>query len=421
MKYYTDLHIHSKYSRACSQLLTPENIAIWCDKKGIGIVGTGDFTHPKWLSELGEVLEEAEAGLYRTKDHKTNVRFMYTAEVASIYKQGEKVRRVHNLIFAPNRQAAEKFNTSLLARGANLSSDGRPIMGIHCDELVKIAKEADERMEVVPAHAWTPHFGVFGSLSGFNSLEEAYGDQAKHIFAIETGLSSDPIMNWQVESLDNITLISNSDPHSLHRLGREANCLEINPEKLSYSEIIRIIKDKDPKEFLYTIEFFPEEGRYHLDGHADCKFSCIPEQTKKLGGICPKCGKKLLRGVLARVEDLGSREFGVKPKGAIDYKSTIQLEEVIANCLGVGVQSKKVQTKYEELLKKSDEFSILFDLSQTELEKITGQDLANCIMLVRSGKVHIEAGYDGLYGKVYMFKNEERDILLNKPKQKELF
>jgi uncharacterized protein (TIGR00375 family) len=421
MKYYTDLHIHSKYSRACSPLLTPENIALWCDKKGIGIVGTGDFTHPKWLNELAEALEEAEPGLYRTKDHKTNVRFVYTAEVASIYKQGDKVRRVHNLIFAPNREAAEKFNASLLARGANLSSDGRPIMGIHCDELVKIAKEADERMEVVPAHAWTPHFGVFGSLSGFNSLEEAYGNQAKHIFAIETGLSSDPIMNWQVEALDNITLISNSDPHSLHRLGREANCLEINPEKLSYSEMIRIIKDKNPKEFLYTVEFFPEEGRYHADGHADCKFSCTPQETKKLGGLCPKCGKKLLRGVLARIADLGNRSENFRPKGAIDFKSTIPLEEIIADCLGVGVQSKKVQTKYEEVLLKASEFSILFELSEQELINLVGKDIATAVLLVRAGKVHKQAGYDGEYGKIKIFENDDRELVLQKLHQNPLF
>lgn len=405
MKYYTDLHIHSKYSRACSPLLTPENIAIWCDKKGIGIVGTGDFTHPKWLTELTEALEEAEEGLYRIKDHKTNVRFVYTAEVASIYKQGDKVRRVHNLIFAPNRESAEKLNIALKEWGANLSSDGRPIMGIHCDELVKMAKEVDTRMVIVPAHAWTPHFGVFGSLSGFNSLEEAYGDQAKHIFAIETGLSSDPIMNWQVEALDNITLLSNSDPHSLHRLGREANCLEIEPSKLSFNEVIRVIKDKNPKEFLYTVEFFPEEGRYHADGHDDCNFSCNPEETTRLGGMCPKCGKKLLRGVQSRVADLGSRERGFKPQNAIPFFSTIPLEEVIAESFDMGVGSKKVQSKYEAILEHAKEFEVLLDLSGDKLKEICGPEIATSIIRVRNGEVHVKPGFDGRYGEVHIYEN----------------
>lgn len=421
MKTYVDLHIHSKYARACSKDLTPRNIVLWCAKKGIGIVGTGDFTHPKWFHELGEVLVEKESGLYGLQNGSTDVRFLYTAEVSSIYKQGEKVRRVHNLIFAPTREAAGKLNSALRDWGVNLSSDGRPITKLQCAELVKMCKETDERIEVIPAHAWTPHFGVFGSLSGFDSLQEAYGEMAKYIFAVETGLSSDPAMNWQVQALDNISLISNSDPHSLHRLGREANCFEMEVAARSFAEVIRIIKDKNPKEFLYTVEFFPEEGRYYLDGHADCEFSCKPSQTKKFAGVCPVCGKKILRGVLARVGDLGNREQGVVPDHAVPFKNTIPLEEVIADTYNMGVVSKKVQLKYEALVGQVREFDLLFNLEGTELRQICGREIAESIERVREGAVHIQAGYDGKYGKIHIYTDEEREAMLARPKQGALF
>ncbi len=391
---------------------------MWADKKGIGVLGTGDFTHPKWMEDLGK-LGELEEGLYGTKDHA--VRFMYTAEIASIYKQGEKLRRVHNLVFAPSREAALKFNAALEARGANLKSDGRPIMGIHCDELVRIAKDVHGAMEIVPAHAWTPHFGVFGSLSGFNSLEEAFGNEAKHIWAIETGLSSDPAMNWQVEGLDNITLISNSDPHSLHRLGREANVLDVDPKRLSYTEIIRTLKERNPKEFLCTIEFFPEEGRYHLDGHSDCKFSCEPKKTKELGGVCPVCGKQLLRGVQNRVDALATRAFGVQPPRAIPFRNVLSLEEVIAQVYGVGPASKKVQSIYERMVERNTEFEILLDLSFTDIEKSAGAAIAAAVEKMREGHVHIQPGYDGEYGKIELYTQAGRDLLEKKPAQLGLF
>src|SRR3989338_361862 len=271
MRTIADLQIHSKYSRACSQDLTPGNIAKWADKKGITIIGTGDFTHPLWLKELKDALEEYKPGLYQLKDRSTEAYFLLSAEVSSIYKQGDKVRRIHNMILAPNFAAVVRIIAGLEKTGANLKSDGRPIMGVKCPDLVKIVKDADKNAEVIPAHAWTPHFGLFGSLSGFDTVEEAFGDQAQHIFAIETGLSSDPKMNWQVSGLDKYSLVSNSDAHSLRKIGREANVFEIAEDKLSYAEIIRVIRNKDPKEFLFTIEFFPEEGKYHLDGHRDCK------------------------------------------------------------------------------------------------------------------------------------------------------
>lgn len=418
MRTIVDLHIHSKYARACSPLLTPQNLAVWADKKGIGILGTGDFTHPKWMEDLA-VLTEMEEGLYGIKGH--TVRFMYTAEIASIYKQGDKLRRVHNLVFAPSREIAQKFNAALEGRGANLKSDGRPITGIHSDELVRIAKDIHTDMQVVPAHAWTPHFGVFGSLSGFNSLEEAYGEEAKHIWAIETGLSSDPAMNWQVQNLDNITLISNSDPHSLHRLGREANVLDIDPKKLSYREIIRTFKDHNPTEFLYTIEFFPEEGRYHLDGHRDCKFSCLPEKTKELGGVCPVCGKQLLRGVQYRVEDLASRPLGFHPESAVPFRNLLSLEEVISQALNVGVGSKKVQGLYERMVGHTKEFDILLDLSEAEIVLLSDSTVAAAVIRMREGTFHIQPGYDGEYGKVELYTEAEWEALDKRPKQVGLF
>jgi len=419
MRIIADLHIHSKYSRACSQDLTPANIGLWADKKGIGIIGTGDFTHPKWLAELKENLEEVRPGLYQLRNttpsrlHRETLPilggdapkayFMLTVEISSIYKQGDKVRRIHNLILAPNFAAVDRFVALLEKEGANLKADGRPITGIHCDRLAEIAREADKDIVVIPAHAWTPHFGVFGSLSGFDDIKEAFGSQSKYVFALETGLSSDPKMNWQISGLDKYSLVSNSDAHSLRKIGREANVFEVNEDKLSYAEIVRIIKDKNPQEFLYTIEFFPEEGKYHLDGHADCKFSCLPAQTKKLGGTCPVCGKKLLVGVLNRVDQLGDREYGFMPEGAIPFKNVIPLEEVIAETLGIGLASKKVAKLYEEMTAEASEFTILLDLNEDEIARISTVGISKSIMRVRQGQVRVEGGYDGVFGKIHIY------------------
>ncbi len=421
MRIIADLQIHSKYSRACSQDLVPKNIAAWAHKKGIGVIGTGDFTHPRWLAQLKEELQETKPGLYQLVDKTSPVDFMLTAEVSSIYKQDDKVRRVHNMIFAPNFAAVDSIVRGLEKQNANLKADGRPIMGIHCDELVKIVKEADERNEVIPAHAWTPHFGLFGSLSGFNTIEEAFGSQSKYIFAIETGLSSDPKMNWQISKLDSLSLVSNSDAHSLRKIGREANAFEIDPERLSYNEIFRIIREKNPAEFLFTIEFFPEEGKYHLDGHRDCKFSCLPAETRRRGGVCPVCGKKLLVGVLSRVDDLADREWGFVPPRAVPFKNIIPLEEVIADTLEVGAGSKKVAALYDKMTVQKPEFEILLDLPESELATIGSSDVARAIMRVREGNVHVEGGYDGVFGKIHIFEEAEREKLFKRPKQTSLF
>lgn len=421
MKIIADLQIHSRYSRACSQDLVPGNIGIWADKKGIGIIGTGDLTHPAWSKELKEALVPAEPGLYKLKDGSAKVRFMLTAEVSSIYKQGDKVRRVHNMILAPDFAAADKIIAALEKLGCNLRADGRPIIGIHCDQLAKVILEADPRNVVLPAHVWTPHFGLFGSLSGFDSVEEAFGDYSQHIFAIETGLSSDPQMNWQISKNDRFTLLSNSDAHSLRKIGREANVFDIEPAKLSYDEIVRIIKEKDPQRFLHTIEFFPEEGKYHLDGHADCKFSCQPAQTEKLKGICPKCGKKLLVGVLNRINKLGDREYGFRPPGAIPFKNMIPLEEIIAETYEVGAGSKKVAQAYERMTAAAPEFTILLDLPEEEIAKIGDEQIAQSVARVRNGNVHVEGGYDGIFGKIHIYSDDEREAIFKKPKQIDLF
>ncbi len=328
---------------------------------------------------------------------------------------------MHNLIFAPDFAAVDKIIAGLTKAGANLKADGRPIMGIHCDTLVKIVKEADGRAEVIPAHAWTPHFGVFGSLSGFNSIEEAFNDQAKYIHAIETGLSSDPKMNWQISGLDKYSLTSNSDAHSLRKIGREANVFEIDAQELSYNEIIGVLYSKDLKRFLFTIEFFPEEGKYHLDGHKDCKFSCVPSQTKKLKGICPVCSKKLLVGVLNRVDELADREWGFVPPNAVPYKSVIPLEEIIAETLEVGTASKKVLAMYEQMVAQKPEFEILLNLNEDEITKIGSSDVAKSVLRVRNGQVHVEGGFDGVFGKIHLFVEGEREEVFKKPKQKSLF
>lgn len=417
MRYIADLHIHSKYSRACSKSLEIPIIDEWAKVKGIQIVGSADWTHPLWLKHLRENLVEDGSGLLkRSGAHLRqgsggqvdgSTLFMLTTEVSCIYKQGDKVRRLHLCIFAPDFKTVDKINAALEKRGVNLKSDGRPIMGLHADELTKIIMEINDKALVIPAHAWTPWFSVFGSYSGFDSIEECFGDQAKYIYAIETGLSSDPPMNWRLSALDNITLISNSDAHSPANLGREANVFEIPENELSYNEIRRIIKEKDKKRFLYTIEFFPQEGKYHWDGHRSCDVLFSPTQTKKHKGVCPVCKKPLTIGVDYRVDNLADRRVGFK-LDTIGYKSLVPLAEIIAEVVGVGKNSKKVIGIYQDLISKGgSEFGILLDLSIEELSKIAEPEIVTGIKSVREGKVQISAGYDGVFGTVKVFKEGE--------------
>lgn len=377
-------------------------LAHWARLKGIGLIGTGDFTHPAHFASIEEKLIPAEPGLFALKDQASQpnqVRFMLTAEVSNIFTQGGRTRKVHSLIFSPTLEAARKMNAAFAARG-NINSDGRPIFGFSAEELLKIVLDASPEAMLVPAHAWTPWFSIFGSKSGFDSIEECFGPYSKHIHAIETGLSSDPQMNWRISALDNITLLSNSDAHSPSKLGREANVFDCG---LDYYEITGVIKNKDTKKFLYTIEFYPEEGKYHSDGHRACGVRLSPAQTRKLSGVCPACGKGLTVGVLSRVEDLSDRPEGFVPASAIPARRLVPLQEIIAASMGAGVATVKVQREYLRLLSMQTEFSYLLDMDKDELTERAGSRLAEAIMKVRSGDISVSPGYDGEFGEISIF------------------
>ena len=401
-----DLHIHSKFSRACSKDLELEKIAVACEEKGIDIVSTGDFTHPIWFNSIKENLKEVgKTGLFKLKNVSSKTLFVIGTEISCVYKHKGKTRRVHLLVFAPNILAAEKFITSLEEKGVNLRSDGRPIMGVKGKEILEICLSVDKQMVVVPAHAWTPWFSVFGSKSGYDSLEECFEELTPNIFAIETGLSSDPTMNRRLSSLDKIALVSNSDAHSLQNLGREANVILFeHNEDVTYSSLWKIIGSGDPKKFLYTIEFYPEEGMYYLDGHRTCRLSMSPAETRSKKEICPKCKKKITVGVLSRVEELADRKDNKKLNNFVPHRYIVPLREVIGDVYGVGKISKKVELEYRNLLNKiGNEFRVLLDESIENIKKYSlNPDVALAIKNMREGRVKIEPGYDGVYGKVSM-------------------
>lgn len=395
-----------------------ETLALWAEKKGINLLGTGDFTHPQYFAELQGALEPAEKGLFKLRSRPSPVRFILTVEVSNIFSVKGVVKRIHNVIFAPSLEAAQKINRQLSSLG-KLGSDGRPIFGFHTKEIVKIALDASADCLVVPAHAWTPWFSVFGANSGFDSLEECFEEQAKNIFAIETGLSSDPAMNWRLSALDRITLLSNSDSHSPSRIGREANVFD---SEMDYFEIIQAIRTKDRKKILYTIEFFPEEGKYHFDGHRVCDLVLAPEESKKLKKVCPRCGKKLTIGVLHRVDDLADREEGFRPPNGIPFKNMVPLDEIIADAMGQAVGTKGVDQEYERMIKQiGPELSILFDRSEEELVRVTPPRIVEGILKVRDRQVEILPGYDGVYGKIKIFKGNEKTEASSPPRQMELF
>ncbi|MFH1631830.1 MAG: endonuclease Q family protein [bacterium] len=410
MRIITDFHVHSRFSRACSKELTLENNALWCAKKGVDVLGVSDFTHPKWFAEIESKLVEADPGLYKLKsgDHD-KIRFMMTTEVAQIYKKGDKCRRIHNIIFAPSVETVGKINKWLDEKEFNRKSDGRPILGIDSEELYKRLVDIDERIIVIPAHAWTPWFSIFGSKSGFDSIEECFGSMADRIYAVETGLSSDPLMNRQLSALDNIMLISNSDAHSPRNFGREANVFELEPEDLSYDEFVRILRERDTEKFKYTIEFYPEEGKYHADGCSNCKHWSTPAETKKHGGLCPKCKKKVTVGVLSRVNDLADRKIKKMPAGQVRFKSIVPLQELIAESFGIkSTSSKRVQAMYESMIEKvGHEFSILLDASIDQIEAASTPAIAEAIKRMRSGNIHIRPGYDGIFGQVQIFTDND--------------
>lgn len=410
MQYICDLHPHSKYSRACSKDLTLENLDGTAKIKGIQILGTGDFSHPAWFKEIENKLVEAYPGLYKLKGSASSTLFILTNEFSCIFSQGGKVRRLHICVWAPNLEFVIKLNQELTDRGCKLASDGRPIIGLSAKELLKICLEINPQTLTVPAHAWTPWFGLFGSKSGFDSLEECYEELSDNIYAIETGLSSDPPMNWRLSALDKVVLVSNSDAHSCKNLGREANVFDL--DQPSFPEIYQIIKNKNKHKFLFTIEFFPEEGMYHFDGHRECKVSWSPEETKKHQGICLVCKKPVTIGVLNRVDALADRPAAaVNKNNFIPYKSLIPLREIIADSLGVNKTAKKVEVEYSALTSSgSGEFRILLDLTKDELLKITSAIITEGILRVREGRVKLIPGYDGQYGKIKIFSDSEKNL-----------
>jgi len=409
MRLIADLHVHSRYSRATSPNMEPVGMALWAQRKGIQVLGTGDFTHPEYLAHLRATLAEAEEGLYRLKANPSNpVRFMATVELSHIYKHAGKVRKVHNLVLAPSLKDAERIQKALALRG-NVESDGRPIFGISSQDLVKLVLDLAPAALVIPAHAWTPWFSVFGSKSGYDSLEECFGDQTPNIKAIETGLSSDRAMNRRLTMLDGLSLISNSDAHSPSKLGREANVLDCSK---SYQGIAQALVSKSGELFPHTIEFFPEEGKYHWDGHRECKVRYFPRESKERGDRCPVCFRPLTLGVLHRVDDLADRAWDETETGdPTAQKQIVPLPEILSELLDCGEASKKVQSEYLRLLAElGDEFSILLDRPLEAIEKYGSPKLAEAIGLMRQGKVQTSPGFDGVFGKVAFFKTLDGDF-----------
>lgn len=370
------------------------HLAQWGRIKGIQLLGTGDFTHPRWFYELRRSLRPAAGyGIYEYE----GVSFLLTTEVNNIYVKGGQVRKVHNLLFAPSLEVVSRLNDSL-SRYGNLEADGRPILNLDCEDLVKLVLDLSAECLIVPAHAWTPHFAVFGANSGFNSLQECFGSQTRYIYAIETGLSSDPPMNWRLSALDRVLLLSNSDAHSLKNLGREANCFDC---ALDYQTIAEVIKTKDASRFLGTIEFFPEEGKYHYDGHRNCQARIHPREAIAKGNLCPSCHQKVTIGVLHRVEELADRPLGYRPKCAMPFSHMILLEEIIADALGQGRGTVGVQKEYLALTGRlGSELDILLRIPEEELRHQAPGRVVEGILKARLGEVDVLPGYDGLYGEI---------------------
>ena len=423
MRFLADLHVHSKYSRATSKEMDLENMAIWAKMKGIKVVATGDFTHPDWFFNIKTKLKSAGNGLFVLKNPPSNpyipgmrlepedVYFILSTEISLIYSRNERVRKIHVVLLCESLEEVRRLNEILGSIG-NLQADGRPTFGMDFRQLIEIVLKYAPSAAIIPAHIWTPWFSLFGSNSGFDSIEECCGDLAQYITALETGLSSDPPMDWRLSQLDKFTLVSNSDAHSPSRIGREANLFDT---ELSYEGIINAIKTR--KGFLATVEFFPEEGKYHFDGHRACNVKLHPREAMKNNNICPVCKRPLTIGVAHRVEELADRPEGTRPEGAVDYMHLIPLNELIGMAEGKGPETKGVIEKYFSAIKTlGNEFKILKEVDLSEIKKILGSELARGIENMRKGKVEVEPGYDGVYGKINPFVAEE-----NKPEQPTLF
>lgn len=397
MKTFFDGHVHSPFSRACSKNISLETLSKNAKLKGLNLLGSGDFTHSKWLTTLKSKLNEVgNSGIYQYD----NFNFLLSTEICNMFESNGVQRKVHNLIFAENFEIVDQINEQL-ERYGNLESDGRPILNLSCAQMVEMLNNISNNIMIISAHYFTPWFGVLGSKSGFDSIKDCYEDQTKNIHALETGLSSDPAMAWKISWLDDFTLVSFSDAHSTNiwRLGREFSVFDLNP--LSYESLIGAIIKKDQKRFLFTGEFFPEEGKYHWTGHRNCNVSLHPKDAVKLNNKCPRCKRNLTVGVLQRVEELTDREEGFIPDNIIPFKSLLPLYEIISFVTGVNqLYSKKVIEEQNKLIDRfGNELNVLLNVNREELVKVTSERIADAIIKVRDGKVKFDAGYDGVYGK----------------------
>ena len=383
-----------------------ENLAKAAKKKGIHLLGSGDFTHPLWAGTLKSLVEPVGKGVYLYEE----IYFFLTAEVCNIFYKNGEAKKIHNIILVPDFTSMEKINLALSQHG-DLYSDGRPILNLEAKNLVKIVLDINPDGLIIPAHVWTPHFSLFGANSGFDTVEECFAEETKNIYALETGLSSDPAMNWRLSNLDRYTLVSNSDAHSSQRLGRELNVFEVTDYTDLYGQITQIIKTKDKINFLFTIEFFPEEGKYHFDGHRNCGIRFEPKEAIKNEHICPVCKRKLTIGVLHRVEELSNRAEGYVPVNAIPFKNLIPLDEIIASLLGVGRESQTVVKEYEKLVGYfGNELMVLLDAKIEDLLKVTLPVVAQGIIKVRKGAVEVVPGYDGVYGEIKILPDERSEL-----------
>lgn len=407
MELISDFHTHSKYAMACSENISLEGMDITAKQKGIQLMGTADFTHPAWFADTKSKVIPAEEGLFRLKDSGAGTRFILSTEVSTVFEKDGKVKKIHNCILAPEIDVVEQINDQLSKFGS-LGSDGRPTLSTSASALVEILHSISNDVFVFPAHAWTPWFGVFGAFSGFDSMEEAYEDQTMHIHAFETGLSSDPGMNWRLSKLDRYTPVSNSDAHSLPKLGREANVFSIDEDKLSYKSVIDAITKKDTNRFKMTIEFYPEEGKYHWDGHRNCNVSFSPEEAKRFNNICPVCRRRITTGVLHRVEDLADRPEGYVPKGSIPFVHAVPLQEVIAYISNKGESSQYVRQLYSKLVARfGSEFNVTLNADIRSISEMD-KEVGNAIGKIREGSVKLIPGYDGVFGVVDIFDRVKR-------------
>lgn len=417
MNFLADMHIHSKFSRATSRDMTFDNLAYWAKIKGISLVASGDFTHPEWFFLTKEKLEPTGNGFFQLKNilppangylkgmpfKLDDVHFILSTEISFIYSKKGKVRKVHLLLLAPDFESVEKINNRLSGLG-NLRSDGRPILGMDAKHFVRIVADLCPSCVIIPSHIWTPWFSLFGANSGFDSIEECFEETTPFIFALETGLSSDPPMNWRLSALDKYVLVSNSDAHSPSKLGREANVFNTD---FSYKGLVDALRTKNPEKFLSTIEFFPEEGKYHYDGHRKCGVIFSPKESLLHRNICPKCGKRLTIGVMHRVEELADREEGVRPPFKIPYKNLIPLNEIIAAALEKTPECQSVWDIYFRLIHEfGDEHKILTEVPISELTRNQPERVSQAVDKMRKGVVRIVPGHDGFYGKISLFEKE---------------